>query len=85
MIIDSRASNNRSRRAVLSWSAAAAALMLAGGAAVAQTTPQAAEAQNAVEVLDRAKVDALLAQPDKVLFIDVRRADEISTIGGLPV
>ncbi|MFC4594882.1 SMP-30/gluconolactonase/LRE family protein [Sphingobium tyrosinilyticum] len=85
MITDSRASTKRSHRAVLSWSAAAAALMLAGGVAVAQTAPQAAEAQNAVEVLDRAKVDALLAQPDKVLFIDVRRADEISTIGGLPV
>lgn len=35
--------------------------------------------------LDRAKVDALLATPDTVVFIDVRRADEISDIGGLPV
>ena len=36
-------------------------------------------------VLSRAELDALLAQPDKVLVIDVRRPDEISANGGLPV
>lgn len=35
--------------------------------------------------LNRAQVDALLAEPDEVLFIDVRRPDEISKIGGFPV
>jgi gluconolactonase len=62
-----------------------ATLLAVGGTAIAQPAPQASATQDAVAVLDRAKVDALLAQPDKVLFIDVRRADEISTIGGLPV
>lgn len=36
-------------------------------------------------VLTRAELDALLAHPDKVLVIDVRRPDEISANGGLPV
>ncbi|MFZ6773490.1 rhodanese-like domain-containing protein [Undibacterium sp. SXout7W] len=36
-------------------------------------------------VLNRAELDALIAQPDKVLFIDVRRPDEITSIGGFPV
>src|SRR5690606_7292827 len=35
--------------------------------------------------LDRAEIDALLARPDQVLFIDVRRPDEISRIGSFPV
>ena len=36
-------------------------------------------------VLNRVELDALIAQPDKVLFIDVRRPDEITSIGGFPV
>jgi rhodanese-related sulfurtransferase len=36
-------------------------------------------------VLSRAEVDALRAQPSKVLFIDVRRPDELTTKGGFPV
>ena len=36
-------------------------------------------------VLSRAELDKLLAQPGKVLVIDVRRPDEVSEIGGLPV
>lgn len=35
--------------------------------------------------LDRAHVDALLATPDKVLILDVRRPDELTKIGGFPV
>lgn len=35
--------------------------------------------------LDRAQIDALLARPDQVLFVDVRRPDEISKIGSFPV
>lgn len=35
--------------------------------------------------LDRAHVDALLAKPDKLLIIDLRRPDELSKIGGFPV
>jgi rhodanese-related sulfurtransferase len=36
-------------------------------------------------VLSREELDKLLAQPGKVLVIDVRRPDEVSNIGGLPV
>jgi rhodanese-related sulfurtransferase len=35
--------------------------------------------------LDRAQIDALLAKPAKLLVIDVRRPDELTTIGGFPV
>jgi rhodanese-related sulfurtransferase len=35
--------------------------------------------------LTRAEFDALIAHPDRVLLIDVRRPDEISSIGGFPV
>lgn len=36
-------------------------------------------------VLSRAELDQLLSQPGRVLLIDVRRPDEISSIGGFPV
>jgi rhodanese-related sulfurtransferase len=36
-------------------------------------------------VLSNEELDKLLAQPGKVLIIDVRRPDEISSVGGLPV
>jgi rhodanese-related sulfurtransferase len=36
-------------------------------------------------VLSREEFDKLLAHPGKLLLIDVRRPDEISKIGGLPV
>ncbi len=35
--------------------------------------------------LDRARFDALLAKPEKLLIVDVRRPDEITAIGGFPV
>ncbi len=35
--------------------------------------------------LKRADLDALLAKPETVLVIDVRRPDELTKIGGLPV
>jgi rhodanese-related sulfurtransferase len=35
--------------------------------------------------LTRTEVDALLANPDAVLFVDLRRPDEISKIGTFPV
>lgn len=36
-------------------------------------------------VLTRSEFDALLAQPAQLLVVDVRRPDELSTIGGFPV
>ena len=35
--------------------------------------------------LSRAELDRLLAQPDKVLLLDVRRPDELTSIGGFAV
>lgn len=35
--------------------------------------------------LNRTELDALLAKPEKVLVIDVRRPDELTANGGLPV
>lgn len=35
--------------------------------------------------LNRQQIDALLAKPSQLLVIDVRRPDELTTIGGLPV
>jgi rhodanese-related sulfurtransferase len=37
------------------------------------------------KVLTRAEFDALLAKPDQILIIDVRRPDEVKDIGGFPV
>lgn len=75
------------------WRCAIAAVLAlgfpAGVNAQAPMAPPSATAGEAVRrtpaKLDRAKVDTLLAAPDTVVFIDVRRADEISAIGGLPV
>jgi rhodanese-related sulfurtransferase len=60
--------------APLAWSADAP------GAAAAAKAPA-----SKAHVLSVAELDKLLAQPDKVLVIDVRRPDEVSSIGGLPV
>ena len=38
-----------------------------------------------VEVLDRAAVDALLAQPNELVILDLRRPDELTNIGGFGV
>jgi rhodanese-related sulfurtransferase len=69
-------------------------LALAGSVALAQGAgdgPKATAASESaaraskVPVLTREQADKLLAQPRKVLVIDLRRPDEISSIGGLPV
>jgi hypothetical protein len=36
-------------------------------------------------VLTRSELDALLAKPEKLTIIDVRRPDELTAIGGFPV
>jgi rhodanese-related sulfurtransferase len=38
-----------------------------------------------VHVLSRTELDELLKKPEKLLLIDVRRPDEVATIGGFPV
>lgn len=46
---------------------------------------QGGDAAPAYKTLTREEFDALVKQPDKLLVIDVRRPDEISTNGGFPV
>jgi rhodanese-related sulfurtransferase len=62
----------------------AAALIFTANVAPAQQAP-AAEPYKAISAkLTRTQLDGLLAYPDQVLLIDVRRPDEITTIGGFP-
>jgi rhodanese-related sulfurtransferase len=60
---------------------------LAAAAAFAQTPQTAKEKAPAskAKVLTRVELDKLLESPDKVLLIDVRRPDEISSNGGFAV
>jgi rhodanese-related sulfurtransferase len=53
----------------------------ATNAAAAPTSAPASQAH----VLTREELDKLLARPQNLLVIDVRRPDEVSKIGGLPV
>lgn len=58
-----------------------------GGAARAQeaSAPAPREYKAKSPKLNRVLLDALLAKPDEILVIDVRRPDEVASIGGLPV
>lgn len=66
---------------VLSLSAPVAFAQQAAGAASAQAAPVTYKTPK----LNRAQIDAFLAKPDQVVFIDLRRPDELTRIGGLPV
>jgi rhodanese-related sulfurtransferase len=66
------------------------ALTATAGAAQAQTksdansqTPAAGAAK--AHKLTRSEFDGLLATPDRLVVLDVRRPDELTTIGGFPV
>jgi len=48
-------------------------------------TPAAAAYKYKTPKLNRAEIDALLAKPEALLVIDVRRPDEVSKIGSFPV
>jgi rhodanese-related sulfurtransferase len=66
------------------------ALAAAAPLAYSADSPQGSSAEakapaSKAHVLSREELDKLLAQPGKVLVIDVRRPDEVSEIGGLPV
>lgn len=56
----------------------------AANAVPANAVPASAPSSRA-HVLTREELDELLARPQKLLVIDVRRPDEVSKIGGLPV
>ncbi|MFA5017988.1 MAG: rhodanese-like domain-containing protein [Methylobacter sp.] len=47
--------------------------------------PAAKEYKYKTPKLNRAQLDALLAKPERLLIIDVRRPDELTKIGGFPV
>src|SRR5258706_10264461 len=63
--------------------------LLAAATAVAQTgapgAPQGKAAPSKAKVLNRAEFDELMSHPDRVLLLDLRRPDEVSTNGGFPV
>jgi gluconolactonase len=82
---DNRVRATAFRQLILTSGALVAAA--AGGVAFAQTSSVAttAAATTAEPSLTREQIDALLATPDKVTFIDVRRADEIAASGTVPV
>ena len=72
------------------------ALTLLSAAALAQQAPaattdhdvnhtQTTQPSFKAKKLTRAEFDALIAHPDQVLLIDVRRPDEIASVGGFPV
>ena len=63
----------------------AVAAPLAHSAAPAGSSTEAKAPAFKAHVLSREELDKLLAQPGKVLVIDVRRPDEVSDIGGVPV
>jgi rhodanese-related sulfurtransferase len=50
----------------------------------AAQSPKPATAVSTAKKLTRAEFDALLAQPERVLLIDVRRPDELQSIGSFP-
>jgi len=47
--------------------------------------PKAKAPPSQAHVVTRAELDALLAKPEKLTIIDVRRPDELTAIGGFPV
>src|ERR1700684_3032890 len=57
--------------------------MLAAAIAFGQSGNSAPKSQ--AKVLTRADIDELLAKPDQILIIDVRRPDEVKDVGGFPV
>ena len=59
---------------------AAAVLLITANLALAQQPAPASQPISAK--LNRQQVDGLLTYPDQVLIVDVRRPDEIGTIGG---
>jgi rhodanese-related sulfurtransferase len=66
-------------------SAAAFAQQPAAPAIPGNSPTRAAEPAFKAKKLTRAEFDALLAHPEHILLIDVRRPDEIAAIGGFPV
>src|SRR6202165_1410112 len=61
-------------------------MLLATTVAFAQQGPVPGNApKSPAQVLTRTEFDALIAKPDQILIIDVRRPDELTSNGGFPV
>jgi hypothetical protein len=65
------------------WKTLTLALALVPALSFAQQAEKAPESK--AHVLTRAELDALLTKPEQVLIVDVRRPDELTSIGGFPV
>jgi rhodanese-related sulfurtransferase len=68
--------------------AAVLLLALATPLAIAQTAGggrNAAAPKSTAHVLTNAELDKLLAHPENLVLVDVRRPDEVSSVGGFPV
>lgn len=63
-----------------SFSRVAAAIAMLAAVAITH----AAEPSKA-RILSRAGLDALLAKPEQLVIVDVRRPDELTSVGGFPV
>jgi rhodanese-related sulfurtransferase len=64
---------------------AATSPQAAGAVPVTSVATAVAEYKSKAPQLKRVTIDALLAKPESILVIDVRRPDELTAIGGLPV
>ncbi len=71
--------------AVLALASTFALAQQAAPAAAGNAAPAAQAWKYQTKQLQRADIDALLAHPEKVLVIDVRRPDELTSKGGFPV
>jgi rhodanese-related sulfurtransferase len=62
-------------------------VMIAAGVNAQEPTPNPAQATPAFKahVLTRDELDELIKHPETLLLIDVRRPDELTSIGGFPV
>jgi len=61
-------------------------ILFASAAAFAQQGAAPGNApKSQAKVLTRAEFDALIANPEKILILDVRRPDEVTANGGFPV
>jgi rhodanese-related sulfurtransferase len=61
------------------------AVLLATSTFAAEPAKPAAQPKSLAHELTNAEFEALLAHPEKLLIIDVRRPDELTKIGGFPV
>jgi rhodanese-related sulfurtransferase len=59
--------------------------VLAGAQQAHPTTAATNAGQSGAHSLSNAELDQLLAHPESLVLIDVRRPDEVSAIGGFPV